>query len=84
MIEFKTILHNGIINIPSQYSSQWEGKTIRVIVLENQESTPSSIDIENNPLKGSIIFEDDLISPIDEPWETDARNPVSNPVSLLG
>jgi hypothetical protein len=69
MISFKTILHNGIINIPSQYSSQWEGKTIRVIVLENQESTPSSI--ENNPLKGSIIFEDDLISPIDEPWETD-------------
>ena len=69
MIEFKTILHNGIINIPSQYSSQWEGKTIRVIVLENQESPPSSI--ENNPLKGSIIFEDDLISPIDEPWETD-------------
>lgn len=71
MIEFKTILHNGIIKIPSQYSPQWEGKTIRVIVLENQESTPSSIDIEANPLKGSIIFEDDLISPIDEPWETD-------------
>jgi hypothetical protein len=68
-IEFQTILHNGIINIPSQYSPQWEGKTIRVIVLENQESTPPSL--EANPLKGSIIFEDDLISPIDEPWETD-------------
>ncbi len=68
-IEFKTILQNGVISIPSQYSSQWEGKTIRVIVLENQESTPPSV--EANPLKGSIIFEDDLISPIDEPWETD-------------
>lgn len=68
-IEFQTILQNGIINIPSQYSPQWEGKTIRVIVLENQESTPSPV--EGNPLKGSILFETDLISPIDEPWETD-------------
>lgn len=64
MIEFQTILHNSIINIPSQYSRQWEGKTIRVIVLENQESTPSYL--ESNPLKNSIIFEDDLISPIDQ------------------
>ena len=68
-IEFQTILHNSIINIPPQYSPQWEGKTIRVIVLENQESTPSSV--EGNPLKGSILFETDLISPIDEPWNTD-------------
>jgi|JI102314A2RNA_FD_contig_123_4337_length_1278_multi_12_in_0_out_2_1 hypothetical protein len=66
-IEFKTILHNGIISIPPQYSPQWEGKTIRVIVLENLESTPPSV--EANPLKGSIMFENDLISPIDEPWE---------------
>ena len=68
-IEFKTILHNGIINIPCQYSPQWEGKTIRVIVNENQDSIPSSV--EANPLKGSILFETDLISPIDQPWETD-------------
>jgi len=66
-IEFKTILHNGLISIPPQYSPQWEGKNIRVIVLENLESTPPSV--EPNPLKGSIIFENDLISPIDEPWE---------------
>ena len=37
-IEFKTILHNGTVVIPSQYSSQWEGKAIRVIVLD--ESKP--------------------------------------------
>ena len=68
-LEFKTILQNGIINIPSEYSTQWDGKNIRVIVLENQKSTPSSV--EGNPLKGSILFEKDIISPIDESWEAD-------------
>ncbi|MDT9201252.1 hypothetical protein H4N54_16290 [Limnospira fusiformis KN01] len=68
MLEFKTILHNGIINIPSQYPSQWEGKIIRVIVLETEEGTESAI--EENPLKGSIIFEDDLIAPIEQGWES--------------
>ena len=46
-----------------------EGKIIRVIVLEDMESTSPSL--KTNPLKGSVLFEDDLISPIDEPWETD-------------
>ncbi|MEM7594537.1 MAG: hypothetical protein AAF383_24055 [Cyanobacteria bacterium P01_A01_bin.83] len=38
-IEFKTIIHNGKVVIPTQYSSQWEGKAIRVIVLD--ESQPA-------------------------------------------
>ncbi|MCT7973755.1 hypothetical protein [Laspinema olomoucense] len=67
--EFKTILQNGMISLPSEYSHQWEGKIIRVIVLEDMESTSPSL--ETNPLKGSVLFEDDLISPIDEPWEAD-------------
>jgi hypothetical protein len=37
-IEFKTILHNGMVTIPSEYSMKWEGKTIRVIVLDESES----------------------------------------------
>ncbi|HLP88769.1 MAG TPA: hypothetical protein VK184_09300 [Nostocaceae cyanobacterium] len=36
-IEFKTIIHNGAVVIPPQYSSQWEGKVIRVIVLDDAE-----------------------------------------------
>lgn len=36
-IEFKTILHNGTVVIPQKYSSQWEGKAIRVIVLDESE-----------------------------------------------
>jgi len=36
-IEFKTILHNGTVAIPPQYLSQWEGKAIRVIVLDESE-----------------------------------------------
>jgi hypothetical protein len=37
-IEFKTILQNGTVTIPSQFSPQWEGKAIRVIVLSDDES----------------------------------------------
>ncbi len=36
-IEFKTILHNGTVVIPQEYSSRWEGKAIRVIVLDESE-----------------------------------------------
>jgi hypothetical protein len=36
-IEFKTIIHNGTVVIPPEYSSQWEGKAIRVIVLNDNE-----------------------------------------------
>lgn len=33
-IEFNTIIQNGTLTIPPEYSSEWEGKTIRVIVLD--------------------------------------------------
>jgi hypothetical protein len=33
-IEFNTIIQNGTIGIPPEYSSEWEGKTVRVIVLD--------------------------------------------------
>ncbi len=36
-IEFQTILQNGTVTIPEQYSPQWEGKHIRVIVLTEDE-----------------------------------------------
>jgi hypothetical protein len=36
-IEFQTTLQNGTVTIPSQYSPQWEGKNIRVIILTNEE-----------------------------------------------
>jgi len=63
-IEFKTILHNGTVTIPPEYSAQWEGKTIRVIVLDDAALIPAT---EANPLKGSVTYEGDLISPIDQP-----------------
>ncbi|AMA10681.1 MULTISPECIES: hypothetical protein [Cyanophyceae] len=40
-IEFKTTIHNGIVNLPAEYTPQLEGKTIRIIVLEDsEEPTP--------------------------------------------
>ena len=32
-IEFQTIIRNGVVSIPPEYYSDWEGKTIRVIVV---------------------------------------------------
>lgn len=43
-IEFKTILHDGKVIIPSQYSSQWEGKPIRVIVLDESDNVSETIE----------------------------------------
>ena len=43
-IEFKTVIHDGIVNLPVEYSSQWEGKKIRVIVLDESDSLSESGD----------------------------------------
>lgn len=43
-IEFKTTLYNGIVTIPSEYSAQWEGKTIRVIVLDEANDLAPSVE----------------------------------------
>jgi hypothetical protein len=60
-IEFQTTLHNGIVTIPPDYATQWEGKTIRVIVLDEAAPTSSTA---ANPLQGR---EGDLLAPLDEP-----------------
>ncbi|GBD51491.1 hypothetical protein [Microcystis aeruginosa] len=49
-INFKTILKNGILTIPPQYSPAWEGKIIRVIVLEdNNIAEPVATPPQKNP-----------------------------------
>ena len=63
-IEFQTILHNGIVTIPPDYAAQWEGKTIRVIVLDEAAPIPAN---EANPLQGSVTDEGDRLAVIDEP-----------------
>ncbi len=67
-IEFQTILHNGTFTIPTEYLSQWEGKTIRVIVLD--EAVPSSPSAETNPLHSGS--KGDRIEPIDRSAATDS------------
>ncbi|MDJ0597508.1 MAG: UPF0175 family protein [Crocosphaera sp.] len=34
-IEFKTTIHNNTVTIPPEYSTEWEGQNVRVIVLED-------------------------------------------------
>lgn len=34
-IEFTGVLQNGVVQVPAQYQSLWEGKTIRVTVVED-------------------------------------------------
>jgi hypothetical protein len=62
-IEFQTTLHNGIVTIPPDYAAQWEGKTIRVIVLDEAAPLPSTA---ADSLQGSVTDESDLLAPIDE------------------
>lgn len=38
-IEFTGVLQNGVVRVPAQYQSLWEGKTIRVIVVEDTGDT---------------------------------------------
>ena len=63
-IEFQTTLHNGIVTIPPDYAAQWEGKNIRVIVLDEAAPIPAN---EANPLQGSVTDEGDRLAAIDEP-----------------
>ena len=32
-IEFETTLHNGIVTLPPEQATQWEGQAVRVIIL---------------------------------------------------
>lgn len=50
-IEFNTTVNNGTVAIPTQYSSMWEGKAIRVVVLEdNQAEQAVEPKPDNTPL----------------------------------
>lgn len=43
-IEFETTLHNGIVTLPPEQATQWEGQAVRVIVLNPADATlPASI-----------------------------------------
>lgn len=52
-IEFETTVHNGIVTIPPEYSSQWEGKVMRFIALNNAENTAP----ETKPLLKAISLQ---------------------------
>jgi hypothetical protein len=55
-IEFKTVIHNGSVTIPAQYSPQWEGKTIRVIVLEDCAIATSPLEQTQQPIFSAIAL----------------------------
>ncbi len=44
VINFKTTLKNGIVTIPAEYSSEWEGKQSRVILLDNAEDSEQTVE----------------------------------------
>lgn len=51
-IEFKTILQNGKVTLPPEYASQWEGKAIRVLVLDDSEQVKKLVNsLQNSPFK---------------------------------
>jgi hypothetical protein len=48
-IEFETQAHNGIVEIPQQYSA-WKNKAIKVILLDSEVSE-TSMPVQFNALK---------------------------------
>lgn len=40
-IEFETKIHNGVVEIPTEHRA-WQNKTVRVILLDTEESMPVS------------------------------------------
>ena len=68
-IEFQTTLHNGVVTIPPDYAAQWEGKNIRVIVLDEAAPIPAN---EAKPIQGSVTDKGDLGSSINEPIAPDS------------
>lgn len=55
-IEFKTIIHHGSVTIPAQYSPQWEGKAIRVIVLEDSAIATSPVEQTQKPIFSAVAL----------------------------
>lgn len=47
-IEFQTIPHDGTVTIPPEYAAQWEGKTIRVIVLDAPVHHPAATEADSD------------------------------------
>ena len=41
-IEFNATPHGGILLIPEMYRQQWEGLSVRVILLPAKEATPAT------------------------------------------
>jgi hypothetical protein len=39
-IEFETTLHNGMVTLPPEQATHWEGQSVRVIVLNPTEERP--------------------------------------------
>ena len=56
-IEFKTVLHEGRLTLPPQYLSEWEGKAIRVIVLEDLEDTSQTVEKSESPVFSAVFLE---------------------------
>jgi len=45
-LEFTAVLQNGLVQIPVEHRPRWEGKAIRVIVLEDLGTSTSSPKIQ--------------------------------------
>ncbi|MCU0567213.1 MAG: hypothetical protein MUF49_11520 [Oculatellaceae cyanobacterium Prado106] len=50
-LEFKATPQNGIVALPSEYSSEWEGKTIRVILLDEAISPTTANEAKTSHLE---------------------------------
>lgn len=71
-IEFQATIHNGIVTIPSQYSHAWEGKSIRVIVLEDNSTENTTTSSQKSDSLFSRLREIKISAPADFSENIDA------------
>lgn len=68
-LELHAIAHDGKITLtlPEAYREPWNEKSLKILVLPANEIPNATISTEDfNPLKDSILFESDIVSPIDD------------------
>ena len=98
-LEFTATTHDGVVEIPPQYLSQWNKKQVRVILLEAEaqpsQSQPVAAELANanevtplprkaGALKGRITIAPDFNAPLEEFIEPRVLNETSNAIPGFG
>jgi hypothetical protein len=67
-IEFETLIHNGVVEIPPQYKAEFDNKTAKVIVLFENPSK------QHNKALNTLLSEAKGVLPADYRFDREEAN----------